>query len=150
MAALASISYATAFAKTFLDLASSVLAGKMHRIFLGFAALCMACCFCPGATVTANAQELARDAPVRKGGKNDDLFADVRRKIQREMAESGMLSFAVAVARNGEIVWKEAFGWADLQRRIPATVHTMYSLASVSKPITATGLMVLLERRMER
>jgi len=62
------------------------------------------------------------------------------------MAESGVPSLAVAVARNGEIVWEEAFGWADLERRIPATVHTMYSLASVSKPITATGLMVLVEQ----
>jgi CubicO group peptidase (beta-lactamase class C family) len=62
------------------------------------------------------------------------------------MAESGVPSFAVAVARNGQIVWEEAFGWADVQRRIPATVHTMYSVASVSKPITATGLMVLVEQ----
>ena len=118
----------------------------MHQIRLGLMALCIACCFCPAATVTANAQEPAQGAPARKAGKSDDLFADVRRKIQREMAESGVPSFAVAVAKNGEIVWEEAFGWADLQRRIPATVHTMYSLASVSKPITATGLMVLVEQ----
>ena len=49
---------------------------------------------------------------------------------------------SVAVAKDGEIIWEEAFGWADREKRIPATEHTMYSLASISKPITATGLMV--------
>lgn len=75
-----------------------------------------------------------------------DAFSDVRNRIQQEMAESGIPSFAVAVARNGEILWEEAFGWADREKRILAAEHTMYSQASVSKPITATGLMKLVEQ----
>ena len=74
----------------------------MHRIRLGLVALCIGCCFLPEATVTANAQQPAHGAPARKAGKSDDLFADVSRKIQREMAASGVPSLAVAVARNGE------------------------------------------------
>lgn len=75
-----------------------------------------------------------------------DLFAGVRDRIRCDLVESCAPSIAVAVARNGEVLWEEAFGWADRERRIPATVHTMYSLASVSKPLTATGLMILVER----
>ena len=52
----------------------------------------------------------------------------------------------VAVARDGEILWEEGFGLADREKNIPATPHTMYPLASISKPLTATGLMVLVER----
>ncbi|MFN3326264.1 MAG: serine hydrolase domain-containing protein [Bryobacteraceae bacterium] len=52
-------------------------------------------------------------------------------------------SLAVAVARRGEVLWEEAFGWADKEEGIRANEHTVYSLASISKPITATGLMVL-------
>ena len=77
---------------------------------------------------------------------SSDCFASVKRRIQREMADSGIPSVAIAVARHGEVLWEEAYGWADRERRIPATEHTMYSQASVSKPITATGLMVLVER----
>lgn len=73
-------------------------------------------------------------------------FESVRAGIQRRLVEDGVPSLAVAVARNGRIVWEEGFGWADRERRIPATEHTMYSLASISKPITATGLMILVER----
>ena len=53
---------------------------------------------------------------------------------------------AVAVARDGEILWEEGFGLADREGNGPATEHTPYPLASISKPLTATGLMILVER----
>jgi CubicO group peptidase (beta-lactamase class C family) len=75
-----------------------------------------------------------------------DGFDGVRALIQRQMTERQVPSVAVAVARGGRIVWEEAFGWADRENRVAATPHTLYSLASISKPITATGLMILKER----
>ena len=75
-----------------------------------------------------------------------DRFDPVRALIRKELGEKGAPSIAVAVARHGKILWEEGFGWADRENRIPANEHTVYSLASVSKPITATGLMVLKER----
>lgn len=77
---------------------------------------------------------------------SEKLFEGVRDRIRCELAKSCAPSLAVSVSRNGEILWEEAFGWADREKRIPATAHTLYSLASVSKPITATALMVLVER----
>ena len=73
-------------------------------------------------------------------------FSSVRSEIRSVLVAWDEPSMAVAVAMGGEVVWEEGFGWADRERRIPATEHTMYSLASISKPITATGLMVLVER----
>ncbi|WP_419862187.1 serine hydrolase domain-containing protein [Candidatus Palauibacter sp.] len=73
-------------------------------------------------------------------------FSPVRSEIQSALVAWDQPSMAVAVAVGGEVVWEEGFGWADRERRIPATEHTMYSLASISKPITATGLMILVER----
>lgn len=75
-----------------------------------------------------------------------DQFEGVREKIQRGMAEASVPSMAVAVARDGEIVWEEGFGWANREKRIAATPHTMYSLASTSKPFTTTGIMKLVEQ----
>ena len=74
------------------------------------------------------------------------LFSTVRERIQAEMAEASIPGFAVGVAREGELIWEEAFGWADREQRIRADEHTMFSLASISKPITATGLMKLVEQ----
>ena len=73
-------------------------------------------------------------------------FEAVRDSIQKIIVENNIPSVAVAVAKDGEIIWEEGFGWADREKRKAATPHTMYSLASISKPITATGLMVLVER----
>jgi len=75
-----------------------------------------------------------------------DQFADVRAKINAALQDGQVPSLAVAVAKEGHIIWEEAFGWADRENRVAATPHTIYSLASISKPITATGLMVLVER----
>ena len=75
-----------------------------------------------------------------------DSFDGVRALIRRQMTERQVPSVAVAVARDGRIVWEEAFGWADRENRVAATPHTLYSLASISKPITATALMILKER----
>jgi CubicO group peptidase (beta-lactamase class C family) len=74
-----------------------------------------------------------------------DEFDSVRVFIRSQMVETSAPSLAVAVARDGKIVWEEGFGWADREKRIAATPHTLYSLASISKPITATGLMVLVQ-----
>ena len=76
----------------------------------------------------------------------DDRFNAIGALIQSQLVETGVPSLAVAVARKGEIIWEEGFGWANREDHIPATPHTLYSLASISKPITATGLMVLKER----
>jgi len=75
-----------------------------------------------------------------------DPFDPVREFIRKGLVKTGMPSISVAVAKNGEIVWEEGFGWADREKRIKATEHTMYSLASISKPFTATGLMVLVQQ----
>jgi len=53
---------------------------------------------------------------------------------------------SVAVAVDGQIVYSEGFGYADLEQRVPAWPTTKFRIASVSKPLTATALMQLVER----
>lgn len=66
--------------------------------------------------------------------------------MQRFVDSIGAPSVAVAVAKDGRIIWEDAVGWANREKKIQATANTIYALASISKPITATGLMVLVER----
>jgi hypothetical protein len=73
-------------------------------------------------------------------------FAAVRTHVEQLVTEGEVPSMAVAVARDGEIVWEAGFGLADRERGVPATAHTLYPLASISKPLTATALMILVER----
>lgn len=75
----------------------------------------------------------------------DDRFDAARSVIRQQMLDSGVASVAVAVSHRGLIVFEAGFGWADKERRIAASEHTMYSLASVTKPLTVTALMTLVE-----
>lgn len=52
----------------------------------------------------------------------------------------------MAVVQGGQITWEESFGWADQENRMQATPHTPYTLASLSKPISVTAVMLLRER----
>src|SRR5436190_1962150 len=53
--------------------------------------------------------------------------------------------FALAVAVDGRIVWSEAFGYADLAAKRPATTATQFRIGSVSKPLTADAVAQLYE-----
>ncbi|MBL8270101.1 serine hydrolase domain-containing protein, partial [Steroidobacter sp.] len=74
-----------------------------------------------------------------------DRFDGARTQIRERMLELSVPSVAVAVAKDGRILWEEGFGWADRERRLPANAQTLYSVASISKPLTATGLMTLVK-----
>jgi CubicO group peptidase (beta-lactamase class C family) len=77
---------------------------------------------------------------------DSDRYAAVRDYIRSQLVTTSVPSIAVAVFRDGRIDWEQAFGWADREGRVAATPDTMYSLASISKSFTATGLMVLVEQ----
>jgi len=69
-----------------------------------------------------------------------------RRLAHALLLEGNLPGLSVAVARNGEIVWTEGFGWADVEDRRPVTPRTQFRLGSVSKTLTAAALLLLHER----
>lgn len=87
----------------------------------------------------AGLAQLAHAAPAK------DRFEEVRTYIRGQMAEGNVSAVSVALSQRGKIVWEEGFGWADRENRIAADEHTRFSLASISKPMTATGLMTLVQ-----
>jgi beta-lactamase family protein len=66
--------------------------------------------------------------------------------VKKFMAANSLPSVSVAVVRDGKYEWSSGFGMADLENSVPATSRTLYRLASISKPITATAAMLLYER----
>jgi len=62
------------------------------------------------------------------------------------MAATSTPGLAVAVVLNGQPSWSAGFGMADLENFVPVTSATLFRLASVSKPITATAILQLYER----
>jgi CubicO group peptidase (beta-lactamase class C family) len=93
--------------------------------------------------------------PVRtvKDDKSDSLLlvydekkADKRihefiKKLHRTRGFNGN----VLVAKKGKIVYQNAIGWADHLRRDSLKINSVFELASVTKPMTATAMLMLVE-----
>jgi len=75
-----------------------------------------------------------------------DQFSNIKKTIIKKIDNGEIPSLTVAVFEKGEIVWMESFGYADKENKIKAIPNTLYSIASISKPFTATGIMKLVEQ----
>jgi CubicO group peptidase (beta-lactamase class C family) len=70
---------------------------------------------------------------------------DAARAHVRQNLASKAPGLSIAVGRDGKILWSEGFGFADLAAHKPVTPQTQFRIGSVSKPLTAAGLMLLME-----
>jgi serine beta-lactamase-like protein LACTB len=88
--------------------------------------------------------------PAPLGAQRQSLSADKRAQIEKAassfMAANSVPGISAAVVQDGELVWSEGFGMADLENFVPATASTLFRLGSISKPITATAILQLSER----
>jgi serine-type D-Ala-D-Ala carboxypeptidase/endopeptidase len=66
--------------------------------------------------------------------------------IEQTLKERGVPSISIALVRGDSIVWKAAFGYANVRTKTPATPETMYNAASTFKAVTATAIMQLAEQ----
>ena len=72
--------------------------------------------------------------------------SQISQAVSTFMAATGTPGLSVAVVLNGHPTWSSGFGLADLENLVPATSVTLFRLASISKPITATAALQLWER----
>ena len=75
-----------------------------------------------------------------------DAIAEGRRLARALIVHENLPGLSVAVAADGEIVWTESFGWADIEGRQPVTPRTRFRLGAASKPLTAAAVALLHDR----
>lgn len=52
----------------------------------------------------------------------------------------------VLVAKDGEILYRESMGYRDVKKKQDLSIESVFELASVSKPLTATAIMLLAQK----
>ena len=73
-------------------------------------------------------------------------FADqVDNYVRTVMAERQIPGAAVAVIDKGKVVKIQGYGVASLEHNVPVTLDTVFEIGSVSKQMTASGIMLLVE-----
>lgn len=67
-------------------------------------------------------------------------------EVEAFMAARKVPGGALAVVKDGRLVYARGYGWADRDAEIPATADSLFRIASISKPITAVAVMKLVEQ----
>lgn len=80
-------------------------------------------------------------------GQSKAEFKELRNELESRVKNKELPSISVGVTRGGKLLWKESFGFADLEKGIAATSDTIYALGSLSKSITGTAVFKLVETR---
>jgi len=78
--------------------------------------------------------------PVRTG-----LVQAVEDAARQALAASTTPGLAVALVHQGQVVWAAGYGMADPATGQPVTASTRFQAASLSKPVTAWGVLRLVE-----
>jgi len=75
-----------------------------------------------------------------------DKSAQIYNYLEQVRLKNGIPGISAAVAVDGEIVFSGCLGYANVENYVPATGSTVYRIASISKPVSAIGLMQLVEQ----
>ncbi len=91
-------------------------------------------------------QQLHRGTDVAPQAGYAPVAEALSKFIQNEMQDKKLPAFSIALVDDQKIVWAQGFGYADPDKKIPATAETVYRIGSVSKLFTDIGVMQLVER----
>lgn len=81
----------------------------------------------------------------KKAGMDAGRLAQIPVRL-KSMVDAGTLAGAVTlVARHGVVASLDAVGWRDLENRKPMRTDSIFQIMSMTKPVTAVGIMMLME-----
>ena len=67
------------------------------------------------------------------------------RTVERFLQRWEIKGASIAIMKDGKLLYCKGFGWADKEQNVPTEVKHIFRIASISKLITATGIMKLYE-----
>ncbi|MXZ70361.1 MAG: beta-lactamase family protein [Acidobacteria bacterium] len=95
----------------------------------------------PNASAQSTSAPATAPAPLRYA----EAIEEARALVQTDIAERGYPGIAIAVSVNGETIWSEGFGYANLEHRVPMLPSVKFRVGSISKSMTAAAVAKLVE-----
>jgi serine beta-lactamase-like protein LACTB len=80
---------------------------------------------------------------AQEKGLSREKYLEIEKAVSSFMSANSIPGVGAAVVLDGQPLWSEGFGMADLANYSPATSSTLFRLGSISKPITATAILQL-------
>lgn len=99
-----------------------------------------------GLIVALHSGSLQTMQNIRTAAPLNSFKAHMERRIPALMKQYQIPGCSIALVRDYKIVWTEGFGYADVQSRRPLTADTPMSVQSITKSLTAWGVMTLAKK----
>ena len=113
----------------------------MSHLRRGAAVLLLLCCSLSLTVPFSAAQRSQVRARDEYSGKLYFFEQFVKNQMEQDRIPGLTIGF-----KKGNQTWVKGFGYADLEKRAPATAESAYRLASVTKTMTGTAIVQLVER----
>jgi CubicO group peptidase (beta-lactamase class C family) len=66
--------------------------------------------------------------------------------VATELARDNLGSITVGVVADGRLAWTRSYGYADMEKKLPATSDSIYRIGSITKQFTALMLLQLVDQ----
>ena len=97
------------------------------------------------ATAPVMADEPLPRAKPEDVGMSSGRLARIATTLNADVEHGRIPGAVIAVARKGKLVYFEAFGWRDKATGVKMTTDTIFSIASMTKPMVTVGALMLVE-----
>ena len=85
-------------------------------------------------------------APLQTSAKPEALIVHLQQRIPELMKEGEVPALAMALIREGKLVWRHSFGVKNAETKAPVTDSSVFEAASLSKPVFAYAVLKLVDR----
>jgi serine beta-lactamase-like protein LACTB len=75
-----------------------------------------------------------------------DAVEQSRQVVRAGLSEENVPGLSVAVGVDGNVVWAEGFGWADLEKRVPVAPEMTFRIGTASTVLTSAAVGLLVEK----
>jgi CubicO group peptidase (beta-lactamase class C family) len=91
-------------------------------------------------------QEFNYKLDLEKTRASKEKIAVLDSLLKSFVDQKKVANVAAFVAKGGNVVYKKAFGWKDVENKVPATPDDYYILFSQTKAVTTVAFMTLVEK----
>jgi CubicO group peptidase (beta-lactamase class C family) len=102
--------------------------------------------FCLLASSAAFAEDPLPRAKPEAVGLSSERLARIGATLKADIDAGRIPGAVIAIARHGKLVMLDAYGWRDKAAKLPMTTDTIFNIASMTKPMTTVGALMLYEQ----